>query len=773
MKRFIQLLFVSFFISYGSHALGASACDAGKGVNNSEAIADCIQQEADSKGWMQIARSLVTKQQIVVAVYILKSVTGLDFIDKAEQLEEKNDAGSRQLKGIEYVMNVLAIVFFIFVYFRLILKTLMNSATKGFAMSWSVFPFSAVTFIIAIAVATGNFTVFIKIAFVFVILMAYAIFFGASIFSFLASDTSGVATRLNSQAHEFSQEIVYNAIEWHIQDLTARKGMLVESGNIENSYIGVILKDRKFTDCLMADLKPSSAKSANKMYFPTDIEKTQYCGAKELGYNTYTIGYISDLKDTDESVSIFYKFISNQPQYREVADEIIATTCGSVHKKTDGLVSDFNSLCLDLKPNGFILIGDNGKVDTLQYATVTDYDVMKAKIDKLVDEYALFVYTEMLKNANKIDKNFNKEISLDNLLGNFQIGADYKVAYEAAGMRTIDVKMVTQVAIKKSKLQQGLGIEENLDIFGGSGTNVTFGINAYFASLKPQLNMNAEIVKLLDGLLGNSLSDLGLQYADCFKEKGHCNSGTVNFVTPLIETAQNVIPWVAKAYVAALLAKTYNKKKADSLDKNDPDRNVYLANERFYDSLGSAFIGIMVVIGVAFLFLLKVLILDYAGLLLRGFMMPIIVPYAFGYALIMSTYSKMFQDDSESLTDMLKKYGVYDVCLRLPLVVIGLLIGMCVMLVMMFIASICLATIYGGFAADNSGAGTLTLALKAIYFVTMTLLSFIASFVIGMGTAFKCTQVAIDELCGNAVKFDDAVRETVGKFKEQVSKITR
>ena len=122
---------------------------------------------------------------------------------------------------------------------------------------------------------------------------------------------------------------------------------------------------------------------------------------------------------------------------------------------------------------------------------------------------------------------------------------------------------------------------------------------------------------------------------------------------------------------------------------------------------------------------------------------------------------------------MLKKYGVYDVCLRLPLVVIGLLIGMCVMLVMMFIASICLATIYGGFAADNSGAGTLTLALKAIYFVTMTLLSFIASFVIGMATAFKCTQVAIDELCGNAVKFDDAVRETVGKFKEQVSKITR
>lgn len=770
MKRFISLFFLCVLFSFSSQSFAETACQAGNGALSGDEIAACIEQEAASGMWLKVAFSNTTKQQASLALGVIELLFKQNYSDKALELVEKRDAGTRLFQGIEYILNVFAMFFFAGMYCLLIYRTLMNGARKGFVMGWNVVPFSVLTFIIAIAVATGNFTVFIKIAFAIVVLMTFAMLYGVSIFSHLASDLSGVSTRLNSQSHEFAQEMVYSAIEWHIQDITARKGMLVETGNIENTLHGVVLKDKEFTNCLLAEPKKPLSKSSNKYYQAADIEKTQYCGANELGYQTYRIGYVKDLKDTDESSAVFAKFIANQPQYREIADEIVANVCGSVYRLHKDMVSDYNSICLDLKPNGFILVGGDDIVQTLKNANVTDVDVMKDKINQLVSDYAVFSYSEMLRNANKVDNKFDKSVSFDEVFQNFQIGAEYKKAYEAAGKKTIDIQIINEVAIKKSKLQQAVGLEDNLDIFGGSGTNVTFGLNEYYASLKPQVNMNAEIIKMLDGIAGNALSDLGLQYADCFEANGRCNSGTVNFVSPLIETAHTVIPWLAGAYVTTALIKGYYSSKYEAADSNDPNKDYYQAKSRFYGGFNTATVVMMIIIGSAFLFLFKVLILDYANLMMKGFTMPIIMPFAFGYALIISTYGKMFKDDSDSLTDLMKQYGVFDVMFRLPLVVIGFLIGLCVMTVAMFISSLVLASMFGGFAADNAGAGSLTLALKALYFVMMYLISYLASFVIGMQSAFTFTEKAINELCGNAAKFDNAVGETYAKAKVLMSK---
>lgn len=770
MKSFVSIIFFTILLSFSSQSFAESACQAGKGALSGDEIAACIQQETDGGMWLKVAFANTTKQQTALALGVIQFMFKQDYTDKALEMVEKRDAGTRLFEGIDYVLNTFAKFFFAFIYLLIIKRALLNGATKGFVMGWNVLPFSVLTFIIAVAVVTGHFTVFIKIAFAVVVLMAFAMLYGVNFFLHLASDTSGVSTRLNNKSQEFAQEMVYGAIEWHIQDITARKGMLVETGNVENTYKGVVLRDREFTDCLISDKLKATRKSNNKYYQAADIEKTQYCGGEKLGYQTYRIGYIKDLKDTDESAGVFAKFIANQPQYREVADEIVANVCGSVYRLHKDVANAYNSLCLDLKPNGFILVGQDNIVQTLKNAHVTDIDIMKDKIDGLVSDYSIYSYSEMLRNANKVDNKVDKSVSFDEMFQNFQIGAEYKKAYEAAGMKTIDIQIINEVAIKKSKLQQAVGLEENLDIFGGSGTNVTFGINGYFSSLKPQINMNAEIIKLLDRLAGNSLSDLGLQYADCFEAKGRCNSGTVNFVTPLIETAQTTIPWLAGAYTTLLMVKTYYKQKFDATDSNDPNREYYQHNERLYGGGAAWAMGLIIVMGVAFLFLFKVLILDYANLLMKGFMMPIIMPFAFGYALIMSTYAKMFKDDSDSLTDLMKQYGVFDVMFRLPLVVIGFLIGLCVMTVAMFISSLVLASMFGGYAADNVGAGTLTLALKAMYFIVMYTIAYLASFVVGMQVAFKSTEKAIDELCGNAAKFDDSVGEMVNKAKSLIAK---
>ncbi|WP_345960751.1 hypothetical protein [Pseudomonas sp. NY8896] len=770
MKRFISLLFLTVLFSFSSQSSAESACQAGKGALSSDEIAACVQQEAESGMWLKVAFVNQNKQTIGLALGVIEHIFKQDYSKQALELVEKKDAGARLMQGIEYALNVIAMVFFAIIYAAIILKSLFNGAYKGMVMGWNVFPFSAITFILAIAIATGHFTIFCKILIAVVIFGCFAMAYGVNIFMHLANDVSGVSTRFNAKANEFAQGMVYGAVEWHIQDITARRGMLVETGNVENTNKGVVLRDKEFTKCLLSDAHTPAGKSAPKYYQAADIEKTQYCADKELGYSTYRIGYVKDLKATDESAEVFARFIANQPQYRAVADDIVTNICGSVYRQHQDLINDYNSVCLDLKPNGFILVGNDDIVQTLKGSTVVDPDVMKSKLDALVSDYATFTYTEMLKNANKVDNKFDKSVSLDEIFQNFQIGAEYKKAYEVAGMKTIDIQIINEVAIKKSKLQQALGIEENLDIFGGNGTNETFGLNKYFQSLKPQFNMNSEIIKLLDGIAGNSLSNIGLQYADCFEEKGRCNSGTVNFVTPLIETAHTAIPWMASAYTMALMVKTYYKSKFESAEEHDPNREYYKQNERFYNGFANAALGMMLVLGVAFLFLFKVLILDYANLMIKGITTPILLPFAAGFAFIVSSHNQMFRDDGESFNDLMKKYGVYDVILRLPLVVTGFIIGLCVMTIVMFIASITLATMFGGFAVDNSGAGTLTLALKAMYFVFMYILAYLASFVIGMQVAFKSTEKAINELCGNAVKFDDGVGEILAKTKSVLAK---
>ncbi len=755
-----------------SPSFASSACKSGNGALDKDEIAACIQQEANAKGWFSVAMAVVSKQQIVVAVGLLQSVTGLDFTSEAQKIVEKNDGGTNLLKAIDYVINVGALIFFLFVYVSIIAKSLANGAFKGFVMSWTVLPFGVVTFIIAITVVTGYFSFFIKVLFVLILIMAFVIFYSVNIFYYLATDLTGVLTRVNKQADDFSTATVYSMIEWHIQDIVARKGMLVETGNIDNTFRGPKLVDTKFTDCLITDLRVTTRKSNNKLYQPTDIEKTQYCGAKELGYETYKVGYMADKKPTNESEALFLKLVSNQSNYRAIAYEIVSNTCGSVFKVNKDVQHDYVSMCLDMKSNGGIVPSADGYVKTLQNSNVTDFDVMKSKIKVLIDDLAVFTYSEMLKNGNLVKNEVNEDVSLDNMLGNFQIGSVYKKSYEAAAMRTIDIQVINEVAIKKNKLQQFFGIEDNLSIFDGEGDKTTFGIDKYFGSLKPAVNMNSEIIAMMDGLTGNGLTNIGLQNSDC-SQKGHCSSGSINFVEPLFELGHKVIPWISKAYVIAISVETYYKSKYEAADYTDPNRAYYKANERFYGGIGLYCIGIIAGLCVAFAMLAKVLILNYLRLLMVGFVMPFIVPFSFGYALILSTYKQMFRDEGETLTDMMKKYGVVDVILRLPLVVIGFLLGICIMIVLMYIASVTLVAIFGGFAVEHAGASNLTLAMKALLFLFMLTVSYIISFYAGMMASYHATEKAIKELCGGAGQFDDGVNSTIAKGKSLLSKLGR
>ncbi|RMN10867.1 hypothetical protein ALQ65_01000 [Pseudomonas syringae pv. coriandricola] len=772
MKRYLTLIFFAFSLLFASSSFASSACKSGNGGLDKDEIAACIQQEANAKGWFSLALAVVTKNQIVVAVGLLQSVTGLDFTSEAEKIVEKVDGGTNLIKALDYVINLGAKIFFVIVYCMIVLRGLLSGAYKGFVVSWSVLPFGVVTLIIAVTVATGYFSFFIKVLFVLILIMACAIFYSANIFYYMATDLSGVTTRLNKQAEDFSQATVYSMIEWHVQDLVARKGMLVETGNLENTMYGTRLVDSDFPDCLIKDLKTSSKKSNNKLFQPVEIEKTQYCGAEELGYETYKIGYMIDKKPTNESEPLFLKLVANQSTYRAIASEIVSNTCGSVFNVDKDIQHDYVSMCLDMASNGGLIPDGKGYVKTLQNAKITDFDEMKAKIKVLIDDLSVVTYSEMLRNGNTVEAKVDESVTLENMLGNFQLGSVYKQSYEAAGMKTIDIQVVNEVAIKKSKLQQFFGIEDNLSIFDGEGDKTTFGIDKYFGSLKPTVDMNSEIIALLDGISGNGLTNIGLQDDDCF-QKVRCNPGTVNFVEPLFELGHRVIPWVASAYVMAVTVETYYKSKYEAADMSDPNRAYYKANERYFAGFGLMCVGVFAALGIAFVMLAKVLILNYIRLLLVGFFMPFIVPFTFGYALINSTYNRMFKDDGETLTDMMKKYGVVDVMLRLPLVVIGMLLGIIVMIAMMYIASVTLAAMFGGFAQDNAGAGSIQLAVKAIFFVFMYVTAYIISFYAGMSASYHATEKAIKELCSNAAQFDDGVNNTIQKGKSLLSKLSR
>lgn len=772
MKKLISILFFAFTLLVSNQSFAESACQPGNGALSKMEIAECIQEHEKSSKLFKVIKIFIGKTEIDFAVNFVTTLVSMDFSAKTADLEYPDDAATALFKAIDFVVNKVSSVTFGVILFVVMIMLLIRGSREGLVMSKSVIPFALVSFMLGIAVITGHFSFFIKILFVVMFIMAFALFFSTNLFTFFINDLNGVETRLHKGANEFSESAVYSMIEWHIEDLTARKGMLVETGNLEPTYQGIQVKDQEFVSCLLKETKPTTTKNSYKFYQAGDIEKTQYCGAIELGYKTYKIGHIADKKLTNESEGVILKMIKMQPALRSVAYEILNNNCASVYNVNKDLMKDYISQCVDMKPDGSLNMSADGYVKTLQNSTISDIDEVQAKIQQQVDDLALTTFTEMLKNGNTVDKKVIESVKYDDMYSNFQLGSIYKKAYESTAMNVIDIEVVNEVAIKKSKLQQFFGLEDNLSLFDGEGSKNTFGIDKYFGSLKPQSNINTEMISLLDEVAGKALTDAGVQYEDCQK-KGYCNPATANFVTPVFELSQKVIPYVALVYTAAITVETYWQSKYDAADYRDSNRPYFISNARFWHGFGMTALGIIGALGIATLYLIRVLFIDYFRLFAVGMLMPYLVPFTFGYALLMSTYKKMFHDDGESLTDMMKKYGVVDVMLRMPLVAIGSIIGICAMMISMFIASVLLSQLLGGFAIENADAGTATLTLKALFFVFIYSLSYMVSFFIGMKASFAATQAAINKFCYRADSYDEAIGDYMSKFKGFIGKLGR
>lgn len=774
MKQLITILFFTFTLLASNLAFAdaSSACQPGNGALSKMEITECIQEHDKSSQMFKFIKIFVGKAEIGFAVNLVTNLMTMDFTSTTVDLEYKDDAATALFKAIDYVVNRISSVTFGIILCGVILMALIRGSREGVVLGANVLPFAAVSLILGIAVITGHFAFFIKVLFVIMFVMAFAIFFSTNIFSFFVNDLSGVETRLHKEADTFSEAAVYSMIEWHIEDIVARKGMLVETGNLEVTYQGIKLKDKEFVACLLKEQKKPTGKNSVKFYQAGDIEKTQYCASEELGYKTYKIGHIADKKTTNESSILMLKMMSMQPALRNIAYGIINNNCASVYNVDKDLIKDYISSCVDMKADGSFNISADGFVKTLQNSEIADVDVVQGQIQQQVDELAFSSFTEMLKNGNSVDKSVIESVKYDDMFSNFQLGSIYKKAYESTAMKAIDLEVVNEVAIKKSKLQQFFNLEDNLSIFDGQGSKNTFGLNEYYGSLKPQSNINSEMIALLDGVAGGALTDAGMQYKDC-KQSGFCKSATANFVTPVFELGREIIPYVASVYTIAIVAETYWKTKFEAADQQDPNRPYYISNARFWHGFGMAALGIIGALGIATLFLIRVMFIDYFRLFAVGMLMPFLVPFTFGYALLMSTYKKMFRDDGESFTDMMKKYGVVDVMLRMPLVSIGSIIGLTTMMILMFIASILLSKLFGGFAIENSDAGTATLTLKALFFVFIYSISYMVSFFIGMKASFKATEAAINKFCYRADSYDDAIGQLMSKAKGFIGKLGR
>lgn len=772
MKQLLSILFLTFTLFTSNFTFAESACQPGNGALSKMEIAECIEEHDKSSQMFKFIKIFVGKAEIDFAVDFVTNLVTMDFSSKVIDLEYKDDAATALFKAIDYVVNRISTISFGIILCGVFLMALIRGSREGVVLGLNVLPFATVSLILGIAVISGHFAFFIKILFVIMFIMAFALFYSTNIFSFFINDLSGVETRLHKEADSFSEAAVYSMIEWHIEDLAARKGMLVETGNLEITFEGIKLKDKEFIACLLKETKAPTGKNQNKFYQAGDIEKTQYCAGEELGYKTYRIGHIADKKLTSESALLLQKMIKMQPALRRIAYGIIKNNCASVFNVNRDLMKDYISSCVDMRSDGSFNMTGDSIVKTLQNSEITDIEIVQGQIQSQVDDLSLTAFTEMLRNGNTVDKSVVEAVKYDDMYSNLQLGSIYKKAFESTALKAIDLEIVNEVAIKKSKLQQFLRLEDNLAMFNGEGSKNTFGIDKYYGSLKPQSNINTDMIALLDGVAGGALTDAGMQYKDC-KQGGYCKSANANFVTPVFELGREIIPYVAMVYTAAIVVETYWQSKYDAADSNDPNRAYYITNARFWHGFGMAALGIIGGLGIATLFLIRVLFIDYFRLFAVGMLMPFLVPFTFGYALLMSTYAKMFRDDGESFTDMMKKYGVVDVMFRMPLVAIGSIIGLCTMMILMFIASILLTKLFGGFAIENADAGNATLTLKALFFVFIYSLSYMISFYIGMKASFKSTEAAINKFCYKADSYDDAIGQLMSKAKGFIGKLGR
>lgn len=759
MKRYLFALLMLF-----STFVFAEGCDINKKTLTSEEIKVCTTEQFKTATFMKAAVGIIQTENIGIVSFFFKAIIGYDAEDN-ESVAKVNDAGTRLISAIFIIVELFAKWFFGFVIAYIGLVGLILAAHNGQFLAKGSSTFATVLLIMSVGVVTGAFTLIIQI------LLGCSLFLGLVIFYIIfppilnqmSLDDNGVKTRLAEESDNFATKMVTKSIQMHMDDLAARKMILVESGSIGDGYGRRTIEDFKFISCLAN----STVEAPNLKYYIPPIIKVSMACANESDWDVYSVGYFTDTKSEPISKKIMSEIDQNQNEYRDIAYSIINTNCSNVFNVDEDVATSYDTACMKMSKYGAVETDANGIVLTVNKSSGNNNEILKSRIQSSIDRLAAVVYIEMLKEANTVAKPDEiKNISMDNLTNIFMLGQVYRDLYEKSAMRVIDISSSGEVAFKKNKKQFGFSLGDNIELFGGKTRDTTFGIDDFYKNLLPVEKNSDEALAMLDLISGKAATNMGMKYSDCLLKR-NCTSANYNQFGPMIKVAKTFTIYVARTYAVSLVIGAIYKNEADQAGGKDPYLN---ARVHSIDSVQMFLLGLIVAVVLGGLTVLRVQVLTYVEWFYKGLLNFLIAPFIIGGAILMHTSKGVLKDDGTTLNDILIKHGFWDMLLRFPLIVIASACGLIVLNYMMTFASLILAVLFSNNFGLFDGGGMAANIYGGLMFIFLYSISFIATFFVVIKTVNEAIESAIVVIC-YAGQREHALDDAYGKAKSLIQKL--
>lgn len=747
----LGLLLVPLFAS----AANESICDVHKdGFTKEEKLACGIEMAKNSKILLSVSDATDKKVTEIGAAF-LGSQFDINVSDTSE-LQNSESAFTALLGGQHYVSQKIIGWLFVAVGAIGYLFLLWAGAIKGKFIEGSSAVFLVIMLCIGASCITGHFYIFLGLLVFLAATMGTVFFFPIiSLIGDISSDVKSEQTNFSMDARAFADTATTYLIQSNMQDLVARKSLLVETGNVNKSGITNKYKigEEKFQTCLENTIAPAMN---YKFYVQPEFEITQKCVFKELDYKEYRIGSISDSKLSDVSKNLIAAIHAESPAARDLAFDMLNTVCSGVYSVDEDSVDGYLSICLDMTKEGRVVLDGEGLASTVKAESSRDFDEIKNRRTQISERLAAVAFKEQITNANKVDKSTVENIGYDNMFAAFNVGEVYRAAYKAAGNEVLDININLDVAIRKSSFKQFFGIEENLDLFGGNGSIDSFGIVEYEQQFQQNESFREYVLKTVNIISGDSATDIGATYEDCFK-KDFCNSGTSNIFSPLFKVAHRVAAVLGVYMITSeALSSYYEKLKETAREDNDRVNQIhYGAKQQAWKSESNRALFLMGMIFICFLYLMRVLFVTYIENLLKAMLVFFIMKEALALSIMFALLSYFIKDDGKSFNQMLKVYGFYDCLFRVPLVIIGWFCGLLTLKIIMPLCALILNWMYGP-STSVEAIGDLGYSL---FYILIYTIGYIASFIVAANTTNTLAEKCIKEFAHDGGSFSEGASQ--------------
>lgn len=607
----------------------------------------------------------------------------------------------------------------------------------------------------------------VQVGFFIAIFLGLISYFNAMplIYSAFLDDESSLNAELNQQAAVFARTAAVSQIQINFNDIVASRKLLArfavtpEYGKYKVDVYG------DFLSCIATTAEKNSNPS---FYVPPVIAKISNCVKDKLDYEKYDTGFIEDRKDDKSASAVVMKmFAESNPEARRIALMIANNPCAMAYN-IEQEKDEFLSACLKTNDKGMIE-SENGYAK-FATGTVTPRSEITAAIKALENKYKKEAFAEMVKYA--VSKKAKKEkikIELEKLSKILKVGLKDDAEYKQDALSVIKIDFVNKVIVKAGNLQQGFDFVSNVINF--TDTSDILDLEEYFdiVTASDGSLVKGKMLSALNTMTGNGVTNLGLQYEDCY-QKSQCYGGAKNPLKTIYQTSQTVQTTLTGLSLGAYATGKMLQAKSETLTKTDPIQN---RRGMTLENIGVKLFILNGLLGLIVIVIFKITVLrvieDFLAALMLALSSGLIVTLAL-FAVFLNYF--LIRDDYFTVQDLVKKMNVYKVLLSVPMIVFcfSLTLGFAPWL--QFISSIGLNALFNAELADLQGISGIGDFMLAAFQIIIYISAFIAAYAIIYKEFYEKGMSDIDEILKSQGRHNQGESEyAYGKVKNFINKM--